>query len=198
MSSDALLAVYPHLAQLKSEPPKDPSRYSLARTRANEVFAEFTRSAEYAALDDGARWSTLVMRSANVRHGVTIDELNADVLRDVAAQFVAPNDVGSLSHWVAVVHEELVAFFRFLARKGFAHAAANISLLEDEVLPAVDARFKEACAADVTITPLDQSALDALLASGMFTRPQSTPLRPIDPSRRARRRAQRNARRKNR
>src|SRR5690349_8037499 len=91
-----LLAVYPHLAVLLRERPRDASRYELARARATEVFKEFVKSPEHAVLDDGTRWSTLVMRAAYVRHGVTIDELDSGALREVAGRFVLPNDAESL------------------------------------------------------------------------------------------------------
>jgi hypothetical protein len=162
-------AVYPHLEMLKMEPPKDGSRYDLARRRAAEVFDDFVESPEAAALSGGG-WCTLVMRVAYVHHSVTIDELTPDVLRSVAARIVLPDEIPSLSHWVAVVHDELVAFFRFLDRKGHPNAAANLRLLEDELLPTYDARLKELCHAateEISFESLDE-ALGVSFASGVF------------------------------
>jgi hypothetical protein len=198
---------YPHLAALETEPPKDPSRYELAQQRASEVFEKFRGSKEEAALGDGARWSPLFLRTAYVHHGVTIDELDANVVRDVAQRFVRSTNIASLAHWTAVVHDELVAFFRFLLRTGFEHAAENLRVLEGEILPHVEAHFRRACtygAEDLTIRPLGNGLTELIIpkaAFGPFT--SSTPLRtpsppPFDPQRRRQRKAQRAARRKNR
>mgnify|MGYP001038461872 CR=1 FL=1 len=201
ISSDPF-AVHPHLAMLKREPPKDWSRYDFARRRAAEVFEEFVGSPEAASLDGGG-WCTLVMRVAYVHHGATIDELTPDVLRSVAARIVLPNEISSLSHWLAVMHDELVAFFRFLDRKGNPHAAANLRVLEDELHPMLDARLKELCVAATEEMPLSAlgevlAASGASSASGIFPIARgagsATPLAP----RRVRRAAEREARRKSR
>ena len=41
------------------------------------------------------------------------------------------------------MHPELVAFCRFLARKGVERAGACIRMLEDEVLPEMDRRMRK-------------------------------------------------------
>lgn len=193
-------AVHPHLEMLKREPPKDWSRYDLARRRGTEVFEEFAESPEAAALDGGG-WCTLVMRVAYVHHGVTIDGLTPDVLREVAARIVLPNEISSLSHWVAVMHDELAAFFRFLARKRSPHAEANLRVLEDELLPRFDARLKELCHAateEMPLEALDEALVGASHASGVFpTMGGVGPTTPLAP-RRVRRAAEREARRKSR
>lgn len=189
-------SAFDRLDALRAEPPRDSSRYELARRRADEVFAEFTASDEHAALDEGARWTTLVLRTAYVHHGVTLDELTPDVLHETAGRFVGQNDMSSLAHWTEVVHEELVAFFRFLERKGFANAAGNIRMLEDVVLPEMDRQMKEACEAAAEAAAIPMSGGLSILSFAFA--PARTIDAPDDRARRARRKAQRAARRKNR
>ncbi len=178
-----------HLDSLHTARPKDPSRYDVARRRAEALFAEFETSDDHASLDEGARWTPLFLRTAYVDHGVTVDELTPDVLRQVALRFVLPGDSTSLAHWIAVVHEELVAFLRFLERKGIGHAAACARELEDVVLPEMHERMTDACDAAVDAAPL--------LPPGSFmSRRHVAGTTPAD--RRARRKAQRAARKANR
>ena len=122
----------------------DTSRWEIAQRRANEVLERFATSDEASALEDVSRWGPTFLRTAYIHHGVTIDELTPDVFREVAASFVIPNEMTSVVHWVAVIHDELLALLRFLEREGFAHARGNIDVLEHEILPAHTALLDEA------------------------------------------------------
>ena len=185
-----VLGAYDRLDALAAEPPRDPSRYDLARRRAAEVFDAFEASPEMATLDEGARWTQLFLRTAYVQHAVTIDELTPEVVLDVASRFVGPNDMSSLAHWTEVMHPELVAFFCFLCRKGFRHAPGCVQVLEEIVLPEMDARMKAASYASA------DAAHIVMPGSGVFQRHGTGTLSPVN--RRARRKAQRAARRRNR
>jgi hypothetical protein len=145
-------AAFHHLESLRKERPKDMSRYEFAQRRAEGTFAEFEQSEEARALEDGTRWTPLLLKTAYVHHGVVVDELTADILRAVAARFIVPNDISTLAHWIAVMHDELVAFFRFLDRKGFVHAANCICALENDILPRHNTMLKVASFAPMHVT----------------------------------------------
>ncbi len=185
-----IFGAHDHFDALLAERPKDPARYELARRRATEVFQEFARSPEMATIDDGARWTPLFLRTAYVDHAVTVDQLTPDVVRAVASRCVVTNDMSSLAHWTEVMHPELVAFFTFLRRKGFANANACIQMLEETVLPEMDAHMKAASHA------FADGARIVFPASGVFRRHGTGGISAVD--RRTRRKAQRAARRKSR
>lgn len=185
-----VFGAYDRLDALAAERPQDLSRYDLARRRATELFEAFETSPEMATLDEGARWTQMFLRTAYVQHAVTVDELTPEVVRDVAARFVGPNDMSSLAHWTEVMHPELVAFFCFLCRKGFRHAPGCVQVLEEIVLPEMDAKMKGAS------YDFADAARIVPPGSGVFQRHGTGALSAVN--RRARRKAQRAARRKNR
>ena len=139
-----------HLHTVSRDAPKSRSGFEAARRRAEDIVCAFELSREAATLPDGQRWTSLILRTAYVHHGVTVDDLSREILCAVAARCVVPNDPSSLAHWIEVIHDELVAFFRFLDRKGFAHAARCICALENEIRPRYDALLKDAAMEGVT------------------------------------------------
>jgi hypothetical protein len=128
-----------------------------ARKRARFVFERFEKSPEARPIEDQPRWPILVMREACRRHRVTIDDLTPEIFEQVSCVFIEQDDVASFGFWTEVVQSELVAFFRFLAREGFVHAAGCLAVLE-RIGPERLARFEALSAATATEIDEEQAA----------------------------------------
>lgn len=152
-----------HLDSLWNDVPKDVRRFKLAKLRARRIIAKFYKSNEFRPYAQGETYTALFLQLVFVHHAATVDELTPDIVRDVASRFVLPDDAFSFAYWTTIIHEELVAFFRMLERRGEPFAKACLSTLEDEIHPAYEAKhleLNEACA-----TPLPETALLTMLSS---------------------------------
>lgn len=146
-----------HLDSLWDQVPKDMRRFKLAKVRAKRILTKFYKSKEFRPHAQGESYTALFLHLVFAHHAATADELTPDIVRDVASRFVLQDDAFSFAYWTTVVHEELVAFFRMLERRGERFAKVCLSTLLDEIYPAYDARHTELC--EEGITPLPETAL---------------------------------------
>jgi hypothetical protein len=147
-----------HLEAIAPNWPSSIDRFErTARARAREIFAQFCRSPEAKGLYTEPRWPILVMRTACTDHHLTIDDLTAEIFEKVTRVFFPTENIAAYAHWTGVVQDELVAFFRFLERQGFKHAAACLQVLE-RIGPQHEARFSELNLESVTEITEEQAA----------------------------------------
>ncbi|AKU93913.1 hypothetical protein AKJ09_00577 [Labilithrix luteola] len=155
-----------YIASLWNDVPKDTRRERLVRLRGNKILAKFYKSKEYRAITPGPGYASVFVYLAYAHHAVTVDELTPEVVRDVAARFVSADDSSTVTYWVDVIYDELMAFFRMLERRGERFAPACIEVLEKELLPKYEAMYQEIC--EAATTPLPETAL--LSYTGAFRR----------------------------
>lgn len=144
-------------------PSRDPF-VERARARSRATFEAFEASPEAEALDDQPQWPIVVMREACLRHGLTIDTMTPEVFQEVSEIFVKTDTIASYAHWCAVVQEELEAFFRFLARKGFVHAEGCLEVLA-RLAPVRERRYKRLIEDSITPLTEEQAQRFVMMAS---------------------------------